>query len=131
MNNENMEFEKAFEDVDNDLMKELERVFEDIDGDIKLDSMDELSDNAIILNDENGDELKCDFLDIIKYENEEYVILLPIDEDVEAGEVIILKVENIESSEEEFYESVEDEEILQTVFEIFKDKFKDAFNFVD
>ena len=48
------------------------------------------------------------------------------------GEVVILKVEDTdEDSDEESYVSVEDEEILMKVFNIFKEKFKDEFNFVD
>ena len=49
------------------------------------------------------------------------------------GEVVILKVEDNEDedSEEESYVSVEDEETLNKVFEIFKEKFKDDFDFVD
>ena len=41
--------------------------------------MEEL-DNIIVLNDEEGKEVKFEFLDLIEYENEEYVILLPTDE---------------------------------------------------
>ena len=49
----------------------------------------------------------------------------------EAGEVVILKLEDTESEDEESYVSVEDEEVLNKVFEMFKEKFKDEFNFVD
>lgn len=94
--------------------------------------MEEL-DNIIILNDEEGKEVKFEFLDIIEYENEEYVILLPTDEEEETDEVVILKVEDTDtdSEEEESYVSVDDEEVLNKVFEIFKEKFKDEFDFVD
>ena len=88
-------------------------------------------DNIIILNDENGNEIEFEFLDLIPFEGEEYVVLLPNDEDDEAGEVVILKLEDTDSEDEESYVSVDDEEVLQKVFEIFKDKFKDEFNFVD
>lgn len=89
-------------------------------------------DNIIILNDEEGNEVEFEFLDLIDYEGEEYVVLLPVEETEDAGEVVILKVEDTESdSEEESYISVEDEDTLNKVFEIFKDKFKDEFNFVD
>ena len=49
----------------------------------------------------------------------------------EAGEVVILKVEDTDSEDEESYVGVEDQEVLNAVFAIFKDKFKDEFNFVD
>ena len=47
-------------------------------------------DNIIVLNDENGEEIEFEFLDLIEYEGEEYVVLLPNDEDEDAGEVVIL-----------------------------------------
>ncbi len=91
-------------------------------------------DNIVILNDEEGNEVKFEFLDLVELDNEEYVVLLPIidEEEEEEGEVVILKVEDTdEDSEEESYVSVEDEEVLNKVFEIFKEKFKDDFDFVD
>ena len=90
-------------------------------------------DNIIILNDENGNEVKFEFLDLIEYNDEEYVVLLPMDsEEDDDGEVVILRLEDTdEDSEEESYVSVEDEDILMEVFNIFKDKFKDEFDFID
>ena len=96
--------------------------------------MEEL-DNVIILNDEEGNEVKFEFLDLVELDDEEYVVLLPIleNEDEEGdGEVVILKLEDSEEdSEEESYVGVDDEEVLNKVFEIFKEKFKDEFDFVD
>ena len=88
-------------------------------------------DNIIILNDEDGNEAEFEFLDLIEYDGEEYVVLLPVEESDEAGEVVILKLEDTESEDEESYVSVDDEDVLNKVFEIFKEKFKDDFNFVD
>ena len=97
--------------------------------------MEEDLDNIIILNDEDGNEVKFEFLDLIEMYDEEYVVLLPaIDEEntEDEGEVVILKVEDTDDdSEEESYVGVEDEETLNKVFEIFKEKFKDDFDFVD
>lgn len=94
------------------------------------DDFDNL-DNTIILNDENGEEVPFEFLDLIEYNGEEYVVLLPVDESDDAGEVVILKVDETDNDDEEAYTSVEDEDTLMAVFEIFKNKFKDEFNFVD
>ena len=91
-------------------------------------------DNIIILNDEDGNEVQFEFLDLVELDDEEYVVLLPVSDEGEEdeGEVVILKLEDIdEDSEEESYIGVEDEEILNKVFEIFKEKYKDDFNFVD
>ena len=91
-------------------------------------------DNIIVLNDENGNEVQFEFLDLIELDNEEYVVLLPVtaEGEEEEGEVVILKVEDTdEDSEEESYVSIDDENVLNKVFEIFKEKFKDDFDFVD
>ena len=91
-------------------------------------------DNIIVLNDEQGNEVKFEFLDLVELDEEEYVVLLPVSEEGEEdeGEVVILKLEDTdEESEDESYVGVEDEEILNKVFAIFKEKYKDEFNFVD
>jgi len=100
--------------------------------DFENNEMEEELDNIIVLNDEEGKEVQFEFLDLVEYENEEYVVLLPIEEaEDDAGEVVILKVEDTDSEDEESYVSVDDQETLNTVFEIFKEKFKDEFNFID
>lgn len=107
---------------------------EDLNNNDNMNEGEEL-DNILVLNDEDGNEVEFEFLDIIEYDGEEYVVLLPVEEedDDEAGEVVILKLEDNddEDSDEESYVSVDDEEVLNKVFEMFKDKFKDEFNFVD
>ncbi|HIX18940.1 MAG TPA: DUF1292 domain-containing protein [Candidatus Gemmiger faecavium] len=85
-------------------------------------------DNIITLQDENGEDVRFEFLDLIEYEGGRYVVLLP--EDDTDGEVIILKVEDL-NEEEESYTGVDDDDILNAVFAIFKEKFKDEFNFED
>lgn len=103
------------------------------DEENNVPEMDEELDNIIVLNDENGEEVQFEFLDLVELDSEEYVVLLPVVEEGEEddGEVVILKVEDSESEDEESYVSVDDEETLEKVFEIFKEKFKDEFNFVD
>lgn len=88
---------------------------------------DEL-DNIITLNDEDGNEVDFEFLDLIEYEGNDYVVLLPVEED--SDEVVILQVEEV-GEDEESYISIDDEEVMTAVFEIFKEKYKDDFNFVD
>ena len=88
-------------------------------------------DNIIILNDENGKEVEFEFLDLVAYEDEAYVVLLPVEESDEAGAVVILRLEETGNDLEESYVSIDDEDTLMAVFNIFKEKFKDEFNFVD
>ena len=84
-------------------------------------------DELFTLTDEDGNEIKFEFLDLIELENENYVVLYPVDNDNE--EVVILRVQETEGDQDE-YLSV-DEKTLQTVYAIFKEKFKDDFDFVD
>ena len=97
---------------------------------------DEEDSNLIKLKDEAGNDVYFEFLDLIEYEGENYVILLPANdvESEDSDEVVILKedkeAEDIENGQES-YVSVDDEETLNKVFDIFKEKFKDEFNFVD
>ena len=96
--------------------------------------VDEEFSNIIVLNDENGNEVQFEFLDLIEYDSEQFVVLLPVLEEGQEddGEVVILKVDDSEeNADEESYVSVDDEETLTAVFEIFKDKFKEEFNFTD
>jgi uncharacterized protein YrzB (UPF0473 family) len=91
----------------------------------------EENNNVVILKDEDGEDVAFEFLDLIELDGESYVVLLPTDDDAE--EVVILKQEQgveLENGDES-YVTVEDEEVLNKVFDIFKDKFKDEFNFVD
>ena len=88
-------------------------------------------DNIIILTDEFGGECQFEFLDLLEYCGEEYVILLPAEEDPDgANEVIILKLEDA-GPDSESYVGVEDENVLQGVFDLFKEKHKRNFNFID
>ena len=77
-------------------------------------------DNIVCLTDENGKDMDFEFLDLIEYEDKEYVVLLPLEDS--NGEVVILRIE--ESDEEESYCPIEDETILQAVFDLFKERFE-------
>lgn len=89
----------------------------------------ELND-VIVLNDEDGNEVEFELLDLIELDGAEYVVLLPLDE--QADEVVILEVDPADDEDEpQGYLSVEDDNVLAKVFAIFKDRNKDEFNFVD
>ena len=100
--------------------------------DLNKQDLGDVLDNIIALTDEEGNEVKFEFLDLVELDGEEYVVLLPTEDEEENDEVVILKVEDTEGEEDmESYVSVDDEETLNKVFEMFKEKFKDEFNFVD
>jgi len=89
---------------------------------------EEEEEGVLLLTDENGDEIAFEYLDCIEYEGKEYLVLMPMDE--EEGEVVILEVEPVDE-ENENYLAIEDEALLNTIFEIFKEKFKDQLVFED
>ena len=86
--------------------------------------MDE--ENLIVLNDEDGNEIEFEFLDLISYRQKEYVVLLPLTDSDE--QVVILQLEETDG-ETENYISVENEFVLETVFALFKERNKDDFTF--
>lgn len=74
----------------------------------------------ITLTDDEGNDVEFEFLDVIEYDGEEYIVLIENDED--ADEVVILQINPIDEENEE-YVSIDDEDILQAVFEKFKKKY--------
>ena len=84
--------------------------------------------SIISLTDENGVETEFEYLDCIEYEGKEYLVLIPNEED--ADELVILEVEPVDE-ENENYLAVEDEAVLNAVYAIFKDRYKDVINFED
>ena len=81
----------------------------------------------ITLVDDSGIEIEFEVLDVLEYEDEEYVVLIENTE--EADEVVILKIIAVSDTEEEYY-SIEDDELLDKLFEIFKNKYDGEINFV-
>ena len=82
--------------------------------------------NIIQLNDEDGNAVSFEFLDLIKWREKEYVVLLPVED--EDNQVVILQLESVDG-EQESYIGVENEFILETVFALFKERNKDFLNF--
>lgn len=87
--------------------------------------------NIVYLTDEDdGSQIEFQLLDLIEYDNSFYVVLLPTDDD-DCDEVLILLYESYDDQEGETYSSVDDDDILKNVYDIFKERHKDEFNFVD
>lgn len=84
--------------------------------------------NLFLLEDENGNEVPFEFVDLMEYEGEEYLFLLPVEDD--DGEVVILHVDLVDG-DEEAYSGVESEELLTILFNMFKEKYQDVYEFED
>ena len=88
------------------------------------------NENIIVLTDEDGVDVEFEFCASVMYEGNEYVVLLPVEDD--DGEVVILQVfedENADEDDEATYVGVEDENVLQAVFDLFKEQAGDDFDF--
>ena len=91
--------------------------------------MSEERDDILILVDEKGEEVEFEYLDTMEVDGNEYAVLLPLDdddEDVETEEVVILKLDKDENGEDSFV-SVDDDEELNKVFELFKKKVQEEY----
>ena len=82
--------------------------------------------SILTLTDENGDELRFEYLDCIELEDKEYLVLMP----EETNEIVILEIQPVDE-ENENYLAVEDEETLDKVYNIFKERYKDVLEFED
>ena len=82
--------------------------------------------SILTLTDENGNDIEFEYLDCLEYQGKEYLVLMPFDE--AETEIVILEIEPVDE-ENENYLSVEDEQILEAVYGIFKEKYKDILTF--
>ena len=93
-------------------------------ADTKNEIMNEEDQGMLItLEDENGQEVEFEFLDVIEFEGTEYIVLIENED-----EVVILQINQIDEDTEE-YVSIDDEDTLNKVFELFKKKYEGDINF--
>lgn len=86
--------------------------------------------NVITLTDSDGSDVDFEVLDIVPYNDHEYAVLLPVDDESDSPEAVILELlEAEEDNEEDMLQGVEDEEILNAVFNLFMEKNVDEFQF--
>ena len=79
--------------------------------------------NVITLTDSDGSDVDFEVLDIVPYKEHEYVIMLPVDDESDSPEAVILELlEAEEDNEEDMLQGVDDEEILNAVFNLFMEK---------
>ena len=88
----------------------------------------EEEESILTLTDENGEDMQFEYLDCIEYAGKEYLVLMPVMD--ESNEIVILEIQPVDE-ENENYLAVEDEAILDAVYGIFKERYKDVLNFAD
>lgn len=85
---------------------------------------DEELDFTVRFTDTDGNYGEYEFLDIVLYEKSEYAVVAPLDGD---GYVDIFRI--VHKDGKEAYERESDDKTLEEVFEIFKRKNEDEFDF--
>ncbi|MDR0839920.1 MAG: DUF1292 domain-containing protein [Christensenellaceae bacterium] len=86
--------------------------------------------NVIALTDTEGAETEFEVLDIVPYQGGEYAVLLPVDDDSDDVEAVILEVlPAAEDAEEDMLQGVEDEALLDAVFSLFMERNNEEFQF--
>ena len=88
----------------------------------------EEEESIITLTDENGENTRFEYLDCIEYKGIEYLVMMPADDD--SNEIVILEIEPVDE-ENENYLAVEDGAVLDAVYGIFKERYKDVLTFED
>ena len=96
--------------------------------DMTPDAQQEEESSILTLTDENGQDVDFEYLDCLTYQGKEYLILMPADE--AETQIVILEVEPVDD-ENENYLAVEDEAVLDAVYGMFKEKYKDILTFED
>ncbi len=82
--------------------------------------------SIVTLTDEDGTESEFELLDLLSYEGAEYAVLVPNEED--ADQVVIFRVEDGDKETNTLI-PVNDQETANAVFNQFKEKNKDKFDF--
>ena len=75
--------------------------------------MPEEEHNIVTITDEDGAETQCEVYDVVEFEGKSYALLLPLEEDEEDAELIVL--EYIEEGDECYFQSIDDEKEFDKV----------------
>lgn len=83
-----------------------------------------MDDEIITLTDSDGKEEEFELVDLIEYNDDEFIVLYPVNE--ADGMFRILRVEQDATSEEyDSYVGIDDDGLVQEVFQVFLEKHKD------
>lgn len=91
---------------------------------------EEFDDDTVILEDEEGNVVKFQFLELVSVDETPYAVLMPEDDpDGDMG-VVIVEVVDL-GKDSEHYDAVTDEDLCERIFEQFRKEFADKYDFED
>ena len=92
----------------------------------------EENENIMKFTDEEGNIVTFEILDCIEYESKDYAVLLPEEgSEYDNGMVYIFEVVEELDSDTDTYLGVEDDAVIEAVYNMFMELHKDDFNFED
>lgn len=94
---------------------------------IENEELDEENGNYITLTDDDGNDVSFEVIGEVEYQERYFAVMLPFDEDDDG--VIILEIMPSDDEEMGEFLSIDDEELLQAVFEKFKSEYNGEYEF--
>lgn len=91
-------------------------------------NQEELDDDIVILEDEDGNAVTFQFLELVTVDSKPYAILMPMDEGDEDMGVVIVEVIDL-GMESEHYDAVLDDDLNDRIFQQFRKEFGDKYTF--
>lgn len=86
--------------------------------------------NILELIDEEGNTVPFEHLDTVQVDGMDYIICIPYDDEDEVTEIAMFKIDK-DANSEDCLSQVEDEDIAARVYDEFKRRNKDNFDFED
>ena len=82
--------------------------------------------DLIALEDRDGNELAYEIMDVVPFLGKEYAVLFPVDDESDEPELVILELMAGADDEEEELRVVDDPNVLDAVFKLFREREKEA-----
>lgn len=95
--------------------------------DKNIDEQEEEQENYITLTDENGEDVSFELIGEVEYEERTFAVLIPFDEEDDG--VVILEIVPTDDPEFDEFIGIDDDELLNNVFEKFKKEYNGEYEF--
>lgn len=92
------------------------------------ENKNEYGNDILTLTDDEGNTLELEHLDTLEHQGETYMAFIPAEMSVEDEyELMILRVEPDEQTGEEILATIQDEQLLEQVFQLFSERLENYF----
>lgn len=95
---------------------------------LEQNALEDPDDDLIVLEDENGECIRFQFLEMVRTDDKPYAVLMPLEDSDDEGGVVIVEIIDL-GKDSEHYDAVTDEVLLDRIFEQFREENKDKYDF--